>query len=156
MTNTVEKVCGSCKWFLNEDTNGKGECFVSHDDKDCGFECDCNFWESKVETVTDNHMLSIDELKDIDCPYCGYSIFAADLSDDDLQTLINTEHIPVDCCNCTGTYMIDINLQVEEVYKCRNCNDTGGWYEDVFIPGSWTGHSEKWFDCEYCEGRKDE
>lgn len=103
--------------------------------------------------------MKIDELKAnekrIDCPYCGISITAADLLDDTLKLLLIHKHVPHDCDDCTGLFMIYINLQVEEVYKCRNCNDARTWYEDVFIPGSWTGHSEKWVDCEYCEGRKD-
>jgi DNA-directed RNA polymerase subunit RPC12/RpoP len=116
--------------------------------------------------MTDNHMLTIDELKEnttaIDCCYCGYSITTADLSDDDLQTLINTEHIPQDCNDCSGTFMIGIDkseyekmqynaafgvyevganyLIVEEVYRCRECGDLGEIYEDAFSPVA--GHYE--------------
>lgn len=103
--------------------------------------------------------MTIDELKEnsteISCCYCGYSITTADLSDDDLQTLINTEHIPVDCSDCSGTYMIGIDLTVEPVFHCRECGDLGGWYEDIHVPFSMYGHSERWVECENCEGRKD-
>lgn len=88
--------------------------------------------------------MNIDELKLnetlISCPFCGFSIITADLSDDDLQTLINTEHIPVDCSDCTGTFMIGIDLTVEEVYRCRECGDLGEIYSDAFSPVA--GHYE--------------
>ncbi len=91
----------------------------------------------------------LDNEQPIDCPYCGHSVYTADIEERlELLSSLNQldEGILHWCEKCPGAFHITSDLTTKGFCKCRQCYDDGGWMDDE--ADSKGEHTEIWHQCD--------
>lgn len=106
----------------------------------------CNNKKTTLIGFTVDDYLNYEGL--IICPACGGHIYTADIDESEIAKLCDNKEIVVECPHCMADYSVDMNLKVEIVRRCRNCDDVGVIAFDSFEPVN--GHYTTVRNCECC------